>query len=291
MAIVPQIIQFGGGGISVSRNIDSTDLRSAFSLSRLRDAYIGDAIRVRRSSDNVEQDIGFSGQNLDETELLNFVGTGGTDNGFVVTWYDQGGQEKNAIQATTAKQPQIVSNGSIIKVNGKTAIQFDGTDDKLESNFGTSGYYGVSDIPTAAFVVLDWDGGNEEASVLDINRGNNDYIFNIFFHTNSSNVTVRKNSSFVHSGTTYPTSQALLSMIHTGTATSLWQNGSNIVNNASQNVGTMYCLWLGIGNWGSATNEPWNGTVQEVLVYYPTDKGSVRTSIETNINNYYSIYT
>ena len=34
----------------------------AFGLRKLRAAYTGDAIRVRRASDNAEQDIGFSGE-------------------------------------------------------------------------------------------------------------------------------------------------------------------------------------------------------------------------------------
>jgi len=50
---------------------------SAFSLRRLSQAYNGSAIRVRRSSDNAEQDIGFdSAGSLDEASLSSFVGSG-----------------------------------------------------------------------------------------------------------------------------------------------------------------------------------------------------------------------
>lgn len=47
----------------------------AYSLRKLRNAYTGSAIRVRRSFDNAEQDIGFNGTNLDTTALQNFVGS------------------------------------------------------------------------------------------------------------------------------------------------------------------------------------------------------------------------
>jgi len=46
----------------------------AYSLRKLRTAYSGNAIRVRRSSDNAEQDINFVGGDLDTQSLLDFVG-------------------------------------------------------------------------------------------------------------------------------------------------------------------------------------------------------------------------
>lgn len=46
----------------------------AYSLRKLRTAYTGSAIRVRRNIDNAEQDIGFSGNNLDTNSMINFVG-------------------------------------------------------------------------------------------------------------------------------------------------------------------------------------------------------------------------
>ena len=58
----------------------------AYSLRKLRTDYSGNAIRVRRSSDNVEQDFGFVGNDLDTASLLTFCGVG---NGFITTWYDQ----------------------------------------------------------------------------------------------------------------------------------------------------------------------------------------------------------
>ena len=47
----------------------------AFSLRKLSTSYSGSAIRVRRSSDNTEQDIGFVNNQLDTTSLQSFVGS------------------------------------------------------------------------------------------------------------------------------------------------------------------------------------------------------------------------
>jgi hypothetical protein len=47
----------------------------AFSLRKLSSTYGGSAIRVRRNSDNTEQDIGFVSNQLDTTALQSFVGS------------------------------------------------------------------------------------------------------------------------------------------------------------------------------------------------------------------------
>lgn len=98
---------------------------AAYSTSRkLRTAYAGPAIRVRRSSDNAEQDVLFNFLGaLDEDMLLSFVGAG---DGFITTLYDNTGNSNNAIQPTAANQPQIVSAGSIIKENGRPVARFNG---------------------------------------------------------------------------------------------------------------------------------------------------------------------
>ena len=93
----------------------------AFSVRKLRTAYSGSAIRVRRSSDNAEQDIGFVSGYLDTTSLLSFCGGA---SGFVTTWYDQSGNAYDAIQPTASNQPQIVNSGSVLTLNGKPSIYF-----------------------------------------------------------------------------------------------------------------------------------------------------------------------
>ena len=95
-----------------------------FSLRKLRDQYSGFAIRVRRASDNTEQDIGFTGNDLDTTSLSTFCS--GTD-GFVTTWYDQSGQAFDATQTTNSRQPKIYDsiNGITQDTRGNNALEFD----------------------------------------------------------------------------------------------------------------------------------------------------------------------
>lgn len=83
------------------------------------------SIRVRRSGDDAQQDIGFDGDALDTTALALFVGS---DSAYVVTVYDQTGGGRDMTQATSSKQPRIVNAGSYEGI-----MKWDGTDDAMSS--------------------------------------------------------------------------------------------------------------------------------------------------------------
>lgn len=112
-----------GGGGSTPLLLDTySGAAVAYSLRRLSNTYTGNAIRVRRSSDNTSQDIGFKADGtLDTATLLSFVGVG---NGFITTWYDQSGNNRDAIQVTASNQPQIVSSGNVLLQDGKPTVTF-----------------------------------------------------------------------------------------------------------------------------------------------------------------------
>ena len=83
---------------------------AAYAARRLTKYYSGAILRVRRSSDNAETDIGAVGENLDTAALLAFSGS---NSAFVTTTYDQSGNANHATQATAANQPRIVNAGII----------------------------------------------------------------------------------------------------------------------------------------------------------------------------------
>ena len=92
---------------------DYPNAAAAYSLRKLRNFYTGDAIVVRRASDNTTRSIGFDAltNELDTASLESFcVGT----DGFVTTWFDQSGNNPPATQSIASKQPKIVSNGTFL---------------------------------------------------------------------------------------------------------------------------------------------------------------------------------
>ena len=114
--------RFYGSGVPEqvsSLLLDTYPAAVAWSLRKLSGGYTGAAIRVRRSSDDTEQDIGFDGNDLDTTSLLSFVGAG---NGLVTTIYDQAGAGFNFTQTNPVRQGRIVNSGSLNTDNGKPII-------------------------------------------------------------------------------------------------------------------------------------------------------------------------
>ena len=111
---------------------------AAYSLRKLDCDYAGSAIRVRRSNDNAEQDIGFTANgDLDTATLKTFVGA---NSGYVTTWYDQAGSN-NATQTTAGNQPSIVSTGVLIRENDKPSIKFNTTNNFIHTISNISGAY------------------------------------------------------------------------------------------------------------------------------------------------------
>ncbi|WP_238139527.1 Ig-like domain-containing protein [Roseateles aquatilis] len=115
-----------GLGIGVIGEIDVARLNAAYGLRDLNPNSNDYGIRVRRSSDNKEMDVGFDANgNLDTQALLDFVGRQATSKGYVTTWYDQSGHGRNMTQPDAAKQGVIVDAGQLVKrADGSVAISF-----------------------------------------------------------------------------------------------------------------------------------------------------------------------
>ena len=100
--------------------LDSQSAAAAFSVRRLRSAYTGSLLRVRRSSDSAAQDIGVTvAGNLNTAALTSFCGSASC---FISIWYDQSGNGRDAAQATSSNQPRIVNSGSIDTAGGRPSL-------------------------------------------------------------------------------------------------------------------------------------------------------------------------
>jgi len=92
---------------------------------KLRSAYTGDSIEVRRSGDNVLANIVFDANgDLDTAALLNHVGSGF---GYVRTIYNHGIIGSDLIQTNNSQQALIVDAGVIHTHNGKPALKQSGS--------------------------------------------------------------------------------------------------------------------------------------------------------------------
>lgn len=94
----------------------------AFSFRKLTSSYSGPCCIVRRSSDNAEQTINFSGNKIDISAVQSFCA--GSSTGFVVKWFDQSGNNHHATSSANTQQFKIYESGSIItSSNGAVLMQ------------------------------------------------------------------------------------------------------------------------------------------------------------------------
>jgi hypothetical protein len=248
---------------------------AAYSLRALSSAYVGPLVRVRRASDNAEQDIyaNYDGT-LNTSSLESFCS--GTD-GFVETWYDQSGNANDATQTSAADQPQIVSSGSVILEGGKPSLDFDGSDDflNLTSSISTNVNYTAFQVlkrSATGTLSITLAGVNPQDSYLAWNFTDN----NVYFRSERGYITTSLNSI----------NQTLFTSlnIQSGNMT-IYQDGTSLLSATPTTlVGTSLMNAIGIrgSNYGT-------GTTQEIIVY-ASDQSTNRTGIETNINDFYSIY-
>mgnify|MGYP003645766588 FL=1 len=93
-----------------------TNSSVAYSLRKLSSSTTS-VVRVRRDSDDVEQD--FTAEHITDGTLTTFTGVG---SGFVSIIYDQSGNDNHGVQTNTLSQPKIVDSGSLILENGQASM-------------------------------------------------------------------------------------------------------------------------------------------------------------------------
>ena len=260
--------RFGGGGVAPFIGLLDTysGAAAAYSLRQLSSSYSGSAIRVRRSSDNTEQDIGFASNELDVTALASFCS--GT-NGFVTTWYDQSGNGNNAKQTTAASQPKVYDYiTGVITDNGKPSVYFNGSTGQM-----TLG----SLFTQQPFTIMGVNNLGLSSGIL----GDNNNGF--FGHRASGEIILRTSVSLAYGS--YPTSQNLFWGLANSTNSQIYMNG---VFGVQGDAGNTYSGWVYLGYAGAYGTRP-TGYISEIIAYN-SDQSSNRTGIETNINNFYSIY-
>lgn len=259
---------------------------AAYSLRKLRSAYAGNCIRVRRSSDNTEQNIGFVNNALDTATLLTFCGAA---NGFVTTWYDQSGNANNLVMTTAVSQPQIVSSGSLLTLTGtgtaKVSMSFDGINDYflLNSTISMSG--------TDVFSCFDVEKKNVSTfggNVLSNNSGGSpitawDYGGTFYLSATRSTPT----NSYISKA--YPgNSYNLISSFSLNSVanSNIYVNGTMLTGYSSgaDNNSNQFIAF----NKRSAI-EFSNVRAQEFILYL-NDKSANVSAIQNNINTYWQIY-
>ncbi len=231
----------------------------AYSLRKIAVATTN-VVKIRRSSDNVEQD--FTAAQITDGTLLAFTGSG---DGRVVTWYDQSVNGKNATQTTANLQPKLVSAGSVILESGKPTIEFTGS--VLNATFSesqplTSFHFRRYRDNNAIYVPIGIDGAHYGyAEILQSGQFKSYYGAHL----------VQGNDN---------TNRGLWYSLANGTSSVVGLDGSTTTGNAGTAGGSA----LSIGAAATLYKAPLNS---QELIIYNSNQSANRTAIEANINAYY----
>jgi hypothetical protein len=252
----------------------------AYSLRKLSNTYMGNCIRVRRSSDNTEQDFGFSSGVLDTASLLTFCGAG---SGFLVTWYDQSGNGKNAVQSSAAVQNRIVRLGSLITMTGKSLpiIKNPAAEGSSGGIYNLYTYSSPFVLPTVWTYTYVYDCTNLTTEYVGIGGS----TYNTPYCTLANSILVSDSSNYFIKSTTLTTGNKLGSTYRKSNT-----NVGILINNTS--IGTENALPVANSTplhlMNRANNSP-NNTMAECILWN-VDYSSDISVINNSINTYYGIY-
>lgn len=242
----------------------------AYSLRKLRGAYSGPLIRVRRDNDNAEQDISFTQiGDIDEAALIAFVGV---NSGFITTWYDQSGSGNNAVQITAANQPRIVNAGVIYKLNNRPSVEFLGAGQ------------GFTFTPSAS----------SPRTLISVNSGTG-YLF-----AGTDQRIVVQPSPFRFVWGTTPnvsvspswrttTSFQVEQLDYAGTSYAIFKNGASVVNGVTGTATLNTLNRIGLQFDATTGVSTWLGGMSEVLIFGSVLSSDGRAFIAANEVFYYGI--
>jgi len=239
-------------------------------------------MRVRRDNDDAEQDFGFDANgDLDTAAIATFVGSG--NNGYVSKWYDQSGNGNDTEQNTHGAQPQIYNGTAVITENGKPAVQ------GQSSTYPATALLGSSQTPfSSGFFVYRKTGSNTLSTIVgydaasQVDGGGTTSTFSKALSVMGSN------SSLTQSTTAADNTTQFLGSAHLGSTSSVNINGTQ------EGTGTTGSIILrnifARNDLLYNTNYAFEGRIQEIVLFTNKQSSTNISGIETDINNYFSIY-
>jgi hypothetical protein len=252
------------------------DAELAYSFRRVANTTIfpegSPVVRLLRDSDDEEQDFAFTNGRLDIADIEAWAGSSDV---YIHTFYDQGGQGRNAVQTTKANMAKFANAGTVITLNGNVACTFDGTNDFYVLNAATTS--------NNAFC---------QTAVFERTAGTDNYMIANQGDTHAPMYWKATNSLAVEmSASAAPILASLLAgqkVVSTGRNNVL--SAYIRVNNVQLDTATTAAdIADSLDSFGKAVGSQNSGKFQEVI-YWKKDKALEIDAIEDNINDYYNIF-
>jgi hypothetical protein len=270
----------------------------AYSVRKLRAAYNGSCMNIRRSSDGQLQDIGFDGNGyVDVAAITSFVG-GGT--GHIRTWYDQSGNGVNAsLKGSSTEGFFVVNSGTLQTLNGKLALYTpNGYTNALGGNYTATSnnvmWFDVSGVVNTS------EGFNTFSRVLSLSVGTLDYdncssITSFYSANNPFNTrfSTYQNNGAAFTGRSYTLNTQNINFNYKDQSTVGGSTNASAVTTADSGCGstalnTAAGFFIGRDH-NSNADGGLKGWVQEVI-FWPTYTSGNVNGIRTNINTFFGTY-
>lgn len=277
----------------------------AYSVRKLKKAYTGPAMRVRRVNIFADAvgDVAFDASGVVSANSIVTVTTAGGGlsvgdkvtfssfysgtSAYVVTWYDQSGNARHVTQTTTSQQPRIVSGGTLETSNSRASVRFiNANSTVLTATIASSTMFGSGYIGSASLVAEASSGNTSSFGYSDggtnrwqahINESNNLHFdvgnsYDRLTYVNTASVGVLRNYVLV----------AGPSLMQ------IWLSGSLVASSApSMSASTTSNFYFGAiptfsGSWYHNDN-------QSELIIFPKAMNSTEIGIlQTNQKRFYS---
>jgi hypothetical protein len=247
---------------------------AAYALHRLRKAHVGAVIRVRRSSDNTELDIGLVDNELDVDALLTFCGAG---SGYIVAFYDQTGNGRTLSSAgiiangyTLAVQPRIVNAGVLETIRDRPCIRALGG--QLLAAVGPGAdFMAMGGQTSIALVEAPGQGGTVRLLAATSSGGTNPHHDPLGMSGGSlywqyQSIDVNHTLGLAGVGTSTP---HVITTVDTGTSVKArldGEDGTALANYARQNTGSAFNRLCLFGQWrGGTAGQSMSGNITAKL--------------------------
>ena len=227
----------------------------------------------------------------------------------MTTWYDQSGNGIDATQNAASNQPRIVSSGNVITQGGKPSIRFDGVNDALvtsvnnpfsftggvsliHASYKNSSAYKAYETILSAGTTGDGILNNAKSMSLGYGNQNPSPVPTI-------TTDIWSPSGIQYDGTIGVNERQLIGFYISNWSTHRSTGLSNLTLNNSDLATKTYGsldppslntnpIKIGVFD-EPLTSSFFGGNIQEIIAY-ASDQNSNRTGIQTNLNDFYSIY-
>jgi hypothetical protein len=285
----------------------------AYSLRRLSGSYSGTPLRVRRTTSTpsvttTTVDVSFdsnnvvslnspitfvSGVSTTATNLGQFCasivngytnpdGVNTNQNIFVSTWFDQSGNSKNTIQATTSRQPRLINAGNLETSGGKVAVRFTRASSQFLTIVDTTA--NISNMSSYWVGQFSGIAGSQIGYLWSDRLPTDRFYFPYNLSGNIVGAYAGTTSAFFFNALS--SDRKLYEMLAPNPLSpafvTAYSNGVQAVNTPILNSGQSTDIQIGTGG----TNF-FDGFIQEIIGY---QSNANRLEKETNINDYWTIY-